>query len=323
VKRRALVLMLLYLVCTRTGFAQTKIPPETSNAALRYWLAFAELKDPPAELGIQELLEKTLRGQIPWEEEKLGRILDMNRESLGIFERATKLPDCEWGLEYGQSSSGSIAYVPRARVLARLNTLRGIREMAKGNSQGAVDAWLEGIHFSDQLTHGGSLIFGLMAKETMIPNLQWLTTATRKGQLTEKAKRQVEAALKALPEDGVEWGAIWGMESALLEVFLEKLRTSPKAVAEYESVTGETAVKGCVPPTKEEVKSFREYMAQVQASLRLPPLESKMRLEGLEPQRKKLCVSEQNVIPNSQKTNEARLQLRAAKDELQQALRGN
>jgi hypothetical protein len=39
-------------------------------------------------------------------------------------------------------------------------------------------------------------------------------------------------------------------------------------------------------------------------------------------QRKKLCASEQNVIPNAQKTNDARLELRGAKDALQQALRG-
>jgi hypothetical protein len=323
VKLRGGILILLCLTLARAGYAQTKLPPETRNAALRYWLAFAEMKDPPANKDIQELLEKTLRGEAPWDEQKLSPILDMNRESLGIFERATKLPDCDWGLEYRETGGSSIAYVPRARVLARLNTLRGIRELAKGNSQGAVDAWLEGIQFSNQLTYGGSLIFGLVAKTTMMPNLQWLTTESRKGHLTEKQKRQVQNALQALPEDGIDWSAIWGMESAGIEEFLEKLRKSPKAVAEYEALTGETAVKGCIPPTQEEMKSFQEYLAQVQASLRLGQQETKAQIESLEPRRKKLCASEQRLIPNAQKTNEARLELRAAKDVLQQALRGS
>jgi hypothetical protein len=70
------------------------------------------------------------------------------------------------------------------------------------------------------------------------------------------------------------------------------------------------------------LKKFQEYLTEVQASLRASPQESKLRLEALELQRKKLCASEQNVIPNAQKTNDARLELRGAKDALQQALRG-
>jgi hypothetical protein len=319
VKLRGSFLLLLCLTFAHVGYPQTKLPPETRNAALRYWLAFAELKDPPADKYTQELLQKTLSGDGPWDEQRLGPILDANQESLGIFERARSLAECDWGLEYGRDVAASIAYVPRARVLAKLNTLRGIREMAKGNSQGAVDAWLEGIHFSDQLTHGGSLIFGLIAKDTMMPNLQWLTTETKKGDLNEKQKRQVMVALKALPEDGIDWGASWGTEGAGVEQFL----TSSKAEAEYKTMTGQAAVKGCVPPSQEELKKFHEYLAQVQASLRASPQESKLRLEALELQRKKLCASEQTVIPSAQKTNEARLELRAAKDALQQALRGS
>jgi hypothetical protein len=243
VKLRVSLLILLSLTFARAGYAQTKLPPETRNAALRYWLAFAALKDPPADKDTQELLQKTLSGEAPWDEQKLGPILDANQESLGILERARNLPDCDWGLEYGRDVAASIAYVPRARVLAKLNTLRGIREMARGNSQVAVDAWLEGIHFSDQLTHGGSLIFGLIAKDTMMPDLRWLTTETRKGDLNEKQKRQVMAALKALPEDGIDWGASWGTEGAGVEQFL----TRPKAEAEYKTMTGQVV---CLLPGK-------------------------------------------------------------------------
>lgn len=114
--------------------AQSKTPPETRNAALRYWLAFAEIKDPPAKPELQEDLEKTLAGKLPWDEVKLGPLLDENAEALDIFRRATHLLECDWGLDYGQGVQASIVYVPRARVMARLNTLQGIREAAKGNT---------------------------------------------------------------------------------------------------------------------------------------------------------------------------------------------
>lgn len=315
---------LLFLLCScgaNVAIAQTKLPPETRNAALRYWLAFAELKDPPADKDLQEQMQKTIHGDIPWDEQKLGRIIDINESALGIFDRASKLPDCDWGLEYRRNTSASIAYVPRARVLARLNTLRGVREMAKGNRTGAVTAWLEGIHFADQLTHGGTLIFGLIAKENMIPDLQWLTTAVRQGKLKVSERQMVEAALKILPEDGVDWGAIWGIEAATLDAFLEEFRNNPNAVLEYQAETGEAPVKGCTPPSQQEIKAFREYMSQAQSSLHLPTQECKSRLEQLEPLRKRLCLSEQYVIPNAQKLNENREQLKAAKDALQLALR--
>jgi hypothetical protein len=62
-----------------------------------------------------------------------------NDTALGIMQRAPKLPDCDWGVEYRRGPQASIAFVPRAYVLSRLNTLQGIREMAQGQSQATVD----------------------------------------------------------------------------------------------------------------------------------------------------------------------------------------
>src|SRR5258706_15667059 len=50
---------------------QAKRPAETRNGALRYWMAFAELQDPPADKATAELLEKTAAGEAPWDEAKL------------------------------------------------------------------------------------------------------------------------------------------------------------------------------------------------------------------------------------------------------------
>src|SRR5205823_11857239 len=58
-----LVLVLLTLFSSDAGANQVKLPPETKNAALRYWQAFAELKDPPPVQGIQQQIEKVLSGE--------------------------------------------------------------------------------------------------------------------------------------------------------------------------------------------------------------------------------------------------------------------
>src|ERR1700737_2155768 len=123
---------------------QTKGPIQTRNAPLRYWMAFAELQDPPADKATADLLEKTAAGQATWDEAKLGPILNKNEDAILTMQRATKLPECDWGLEYERGPSASIAYVPRARVLARLNTLYGLRMAARGRTQEAIDTWLAG-----------------------------------------------------------------------------------------------------------------------------------------------------------------------------------
>src|SRR5713101_9881972 len=83
------------LFATLTAGAQSKLPPETRNAALRYWLAFADLQDPPADKATADLLEKTAAGEATWDEAKLGPILDKNETAIWRMQRATKLPDCD------------------------------------------------------------------------------------------------------------------------------------------------------------------------------------------------------------------------------------
>src|SRR5271157_2088041 len=101
----------LVVLATAVGVCgQMKSPPETHNAALRYWMAFAEMKDPPSDKATQDLLVRTAAGETAWDEAKLGPILDANADAIAMFQRATKLPDCDWGIEYSQGPRASIAY---------------------------------------------------------------------------------------------------------------------------------------------------------------------------------------------------------------------
>ncbi len=300
--------------------AQVKTLPETHNAALRYWQAFAEIKDPPADKSTLDLMTKALAGQAPWDESKLAAVLDPNQNALGIFLRATSLPDCDWGLEYRRGPEASIAIVPRASVMARLNSLQAMRDLAAGHSDAAVDRWIAGIRFSQDLARNASLIFALTAKSSMMTNLRALAAELKDGRFKEAQKKRLYAALKALPEDGFDWAAIWGIEEAGAEVFFEQLLESKDPDALYESMTGESATPGCIPPGKREIASFREYMFAVQAALRESPPVAKSRLEVLEASRSKLCPAAQNTIPSPQRINEARAEISAARQSLLVAL---
>ena len=307
------------LVTASLACSQAETPPETRNAALRYWMAFAEMQDPPSDKATQDLLEKTVAGEAPWNEARLGSILDANGEAIRIMQRAAKLPVCDWGLEYGEGPRASIAYAPRARALARLNTLEGMREMANGNSQGAVDTWLAGFRFSEHLANGGPLIFTLIAKSMLLPNLHAISVEAKQGHLSDFQKKQVSVVLKQMPEAGFNWGAAWGLEAGA-EQFLKELGSAKDPATTYASLMGEPMPSGAKAPTSADVRNYGEYMKAVQNVLNLPPDTAKMRLSALESQRQALPEIVRRIIPSPQKTNEARTDVFAARKELLEAL---
>ncbi|MGB9195814.1 MAG: hypothetical protein WCB53_02685 [Terriglobales bacterium] len=316
----ALVLVGLFVVGAGKLNAAARYPQETKNAALRYWMAFAEMQDTWADKPTQELLEKTAAGEAAWDEAKLAPILDANEDAIGMMQRATKLPECDWGLEYGRLWKASIAYAPRARALARLNTLEGMRQLAKGDSQSAVNTWLAGIRFSQDLTRGGSLIFALMAKSVLMPDLRLLAQAAHSGQLSEAEKREVLAAIRALPEDAFDWGAAWEIESVSTENILRELQTAQEPAKVFEEIMGKPAPKEGLVPTAEDIRNFREYMAAVERSLREPPTKATGLIDSLQSRQNNLNEVEQGLIPNPRKTNAARVDIAGARADLLRAL---
>jgi len=319
-KLRLLLLCCLMVVGAQGHRAEVKFPEETQNAALRYWMAFAEMQDPFADQTIKDLLEKTAAGQAAWDELKLGPILDSNGEALRIMQRAAKLLDCDWGLEYGIGPKVPIAYLTRARVMARLNILQAMRETAAKNSQAALECCLAGVRFSAHLAKGGSLISGLTAKSALLPHLRMLTLEARNGRLTGAQTRQILATLEMLPEDGFNWSNAWEIEQLLVEVFLAELRSSKNPKATFEASMGEAMPEGMAVPSPNDLRTFREYMAGVKDALKLSPDAAKARLDRLETQKRTLNELTRRLIPASKKVNEARGEIFVARKALLDAL---
>ena len=308
------------LISAVAGRGQTKLPSETKNAALRYWLAFADLQDPPTDKVTGELLEKTAAGEAPWDEAKLGPILDKNESAIWRMQRATKLAECDWGLEYDLGPRASIAYVPKARVLARLNTLDGMRLAAKGDSEKAVETWLAGIRFSQHLTKGGTLIFSLVAKMGLISNFHALTQAAQSGALSGEQKKQIEAAVRALPETGFDWGEALRYEEDPLNVAVKQMTEAANPAAYYQEIMDKPAPKDFTLPKAPDIAAFHKLMNSAEEALRLTPDASRERLKILQGSIQTLHPFFQQTIPSFSRINEARVEVQAARAQLLKSL---
>ncbi|MGC2505279.1 MAG: hypothetical protein WA369_01375 [Candidatus Acidiferrales bacterium] len=316
---RRLFALLLSCLIAAAASAQRGMPSER-NAALRYWLAFAEMHDPPADKSLADLLEKTAAGEAPWDEAKLGPILDQNTGAILMMQRATKLPDCDWGLDYSQGAQASIAYVPRGRVLARLNTLYGMRLAAKGDTEGAVETWLDGIRFSQDLAKGGSLIFALIGSTAMRSNMHALEQEAQSGKLDAAQKTGIESAVRALPETGFDWGQAMRMEELAAEVTVRQMSEAADPAAYYREVWGKPTPADFGVPTKTDIVQFHTVMAAGEAALELQPDATQARIPAIEARIKALQPIVRDAVPSYERVNDVRVKVRAQRRQLLDAL---
>lgn len=233
---------------------------------------------------------------------KLGPILDSNRDALRTMQRATKLPVCNWGFDYRNGAAIPHWFGVQAGLLSHLNKLQGMREMAHGDSRTAVDTWLAGIHFGQDVSRSGPTIAALIAHAIILDNLNPLRDSAQEGKLSEEQKTELAVVVKTMPEDGFDWGAAWGVEFAIGDQFLQKSRTAGKPESDY------------------KIRTYEKYILAAQAALREPPAEAKTRFDDLESKIRRLGKVEQNLIPSIRATNEAPIRLATAHRELMQAL---
>jgi hypothetical protein len=312
--------LLIVFFSTAAVTAQSKPPVETRNAALRYWLAFADLQDPPADKTTTDLLEKVAAGEAPWDQQKLGPILEKNLDAIRRMQRATTLPDCDWGIEYGLGPRASIGYVPRARVLARLNTLYGMQQLAAGNTQTALDSWLAGVHFSQHLAKGGSLIFNLVAKTALLSNFHALQQALNSNRLNSAQREQIRATLREIPETGFDWSLALQMEESSMNIMLVELGKSTNPAEYFQQLTGEATLQDFSLPNSTQIAEYHRLMAAASESLRITPQAAREKLATLQAQIKTLHPFFQSVIPSFQRINSARIEVFNSRQQVVTAL---
>jgi hypothetical protein len=176
----------------------------TENAALRYWSAFSEVQDSGITDQQAKELNAILDGTAPYDDSKYKDLLEKNALALEIMARATSLPNCDWGLDYGLGHDVPVDYARKALVLGRLNVLYAFHLLKTGNKDGAVRALASGLRFSHDIGNGGSLFATLIAKDLLTSHLRAVAGALRLEQLSASQRSQLQTAVARVGE-GLDW----------------------------------------------------------------------------------------------------------------------
>jgi hypothetical protein len=321
-KFRLLVTIICALAATGRARAQAKFLPDSDNAALRYWAALAGTRDIiDVDETTQNLLSATIKGETPWDENKLGPILGKNADAIQAMQRGAKLPECNWGIDYRLGVSTPVPMVMRARALEHLNTLEGIRELAKGNGEAAVNTWLSGIRFSQEVGRGGPVILAMVASAMLIDTFQAITAQAKQGKLQPAQKKALYEAMRPLPDDGFDWGISWGVEYAIGNQFLEGLRKASDPRAFYKQWN--IPVPEGLPPSQPDIDRYGEFMLAAQGALRQYPDAATPLLNDLESREPSLREFVQWLIPSLSGCNRTRIRVLSDRNELLQTLASN
>jgi hypothetical protein len=176
------------------------------NAALRYWSAFSQVQDSGITDQQAKELNAILDGTAPYNDSKYKDLIEKNILALEIMARATALPACDWGLDYGLGHDVPVDYARKGLVLGRLNVLYAFHLLKTGNKDGAVHALAAGLRFSHDVGNGGSLFAALIAKDLLTSHLRAVTDALRLEQLSPGQRLQLQTAVARVAE-GLDWPA--------------------------------------------------------------------------------------------------------------------
>jgi hypothetical protein len=198
-----LSMILLALLSAGSALAQRN-SPIAENAALRYWSAVSEIQDAGISDQQAKKLNAILDGVAPYDDSKYKDLLEKNALALELMARATSLPYCDWGLDYGLGHDLPVEYARKALVLGRLNVLYAFHLLKTGNKDGAVRALAAGLRFSHDVGNGGSLFATLIAKDLLVSHLKTIAGALHLEQLSATHRSQLQAAVARVAE-GLDW----------------------------------------------------------------------------------------------------------------------
>jgi hypothetical protein len=121
-------------VCPAAAQAPDARIDPASNAALKYWQAFALL--PVVDKDQEKLLAQW--NKIPLDAAAL-KLIEASRGSREFLHRGARLRGCDWSLDYEDGVFVRLPYLPKARTLAVLTALHARHEFEQGHRQAGWD----------------------------------------------------------------------------------------------------------------------------------------------------------------------------------------
>lgn len=175
------------------------------NAALRYWSAFSVMQDSAITADQAAELNAVLAGRAEYDDSKFSAVVEKNKLPLEIMTRATKLPDCNWGLDDSFGGDEPVEYARNALALGRLNVLYSLHLLNGGDKAAAVNAITAGLRFSRDVANGGTLFATLAADQLITEHLRAATFAVRTAYLSAPQRSVLSNAVARLGPDGLDW----------------------------------------------------------------------------------------------------------------------
>jgi hypothetical protein len=270
----------------------------SDNAALRYWMAFAQMNDSPISSEDATHMEAIVNGTAPWDEQKFGPLVEKNKEAIETMIRGTNLRYCEWGIEYDLGPDAPIAHLLKARVLARLNRLYAKHLASSGDYDGAIRATIAGLRFAQHMAENASFFGALMATAGLKPQLREVKELAWSGSLSPAQLAALRNATKTLSDGGVSWPSAARMEGGAMHQAMIALSHAPDPKAVFEKWFSRPAPANLRVPDQKDVADLDRTMTLYEKLLGMPPEAANAELPALEQQIAALNPVAQMAMPS-------------------------
>lgn len=219
---QAIPSMILLGVLSLSSTSAQQTPKLGDNAALRYYAAFAEMRDFAVTDEQAKELNGILDGPVPYVDSKYKDLVEKNRPALELMARGTALANCDWGLDYQLGEDTPIDYARIALALGRLNVLYAFHLQIAHDNEGAVRALVAGLRFSHDVANGGSLFATLAAKDLLITHFRAVAFSLHVVGLSPAQRLLLQRAVSQLGPTGLDWQSATTLDLEGLRVRLAK-----------------------------------------------------------------------------------------------------
>lgn len=225
--------------------------------------------------------------------------------------RRARLVTCDWGLDWELGPETPVAHLPKARVLGRLAAIAALRAQSRGDSSLAVELWRAGVTLATHVARDGSLVSVLTARAILAAQMRTASHALKRAALPASDADDLRTSLSALPVGGFAWDTAIDREAAGVLRLVRQVRDDRDAHKTYRALTGADLPAGQPIPTEREWQSYTAFMADLAASLRMPPAMGRARVRHLENARNRLPPMVRELVPVIPRILDARTAIEA------------
>jgi hypothetical protein len=168
-------------------------PP--SNAALKYWQAFAAL--PTFSSAQEKIIDEWYKAPIDREAKKL---IESSKNSLLFLHRGTRRAYCNWDLDHDDGPQLQFSHLRKALILGKLTALRARAGFERGDKDSAVKDAMALFVLSRHIGSDGYLMS--LLTESGLEEMGIRVLAPQLPNLGDAQLKQVTSRFKGLPPEG-------------------------------------------------------------------------------------------------------------------------